>query len=151
MNDTVAANDVGFDNSGIVNHHTFTGFIEESELHRLMRQALCLLAPLPENLQSESRFSTKIGYYLASGSPVVTNNVGDVADYLQGGENAYIASRCDASLFAAKIADILADPLLAIKVGRAGSLLAFDTFHYTKACRGLSDFFAQVIEEYTSE
>ncbi len=138
------------DQKGVLQLFTFTGYVDESELHRLMRHALCLLAPLPENPQSESRFSTKIGYYLASGTPVVTNNVGDVGDYLHDGENAYVTSRCDASLFATKITDIIADPSAAECVGRAGQSLAFDTFHYTKACSGLSDFFRQVVEKYTS-
>ena len=138
------------DQCGVLQLFTFTGYLEESELHRLMRDALCLLAPVPENPQSESRFSTKIGYYLASGTPVVTNNVGDVGNYLQDGENAYVTSQCDASLFAAKITDIIADPSAAETIGRAGRSLAFDTFHYTKACQGLSDFFRQVVEEYTS-
>ena len=42
---------------------------------------------------AEARFSTKLGYYLASGTPIVTNSVGDVGLYLQDGINAFVAKK----------------------------------------------------------
>ncbi len=133
---------------GVLELFTFTGFIEESELHHLMQEAVCLLAPLPENLQSESRFSTKIGYYLASGTPVVTNRIGDVRYYLQDGENAYVVTHCDPRQYAKKIAQVLADSEASLEIGRAGRALAFNNFHYSKACRGFGDFVDQIVNEY---
>ena len=110
----------------------FTGFVEECELHKLMRGALALLAPLPETLKSESRFSTKLGYYLASGSPVVTNAVGDVGLYLllQDGVNAFIAPKCNSRQIATQIEQIINDPIHAKEVGLNGRKLAFEKFHY---------------------
>jgi len=126
----------------------FTGFIAEEKLHRLMRQALCLLAPLPVNPQSQSRFPTKIGYYLASASPVVTNGVGDVNLYLKDGVNAFVAPDCKASQFAEKIETIINAPELAERVGTAGRDMAMKKFHYTLACKGFGDFIHRVVKEY---
>ena len=95
---------------GVLHNLEFTGFVEECELHRLMRGALALLAPLPETLKSESRFSTKLGYYLASGSPVVTNAVGDVGLYLQDGVNAFVAPKCNSHQIATQIELIINNP-----------------------------------------
>lgn len=126
----------------------FTGFIEEKELHRLMQQATCLLAPLPVNLQSEARFSTKIGYYLASATPLVTNAVGEVNFYLKDGFNAFVAPQCNATLFAEKIETIIKEPHLAKRVGIAGRNLALEKFHYKIACKGFGDFIRNIAEGY---
>jgi len=126
----------------------FTGFIEEEELHRLMRQATCLLAPLPVNPQSESRFSTKIGYYLASATPLVTNAVGDVNVYLKDRVNAFVATDCNVVQFAEKIKTIISEPDLAKRVGIAGHDLAHEKFHYTVACKGFGAFIHRVVKDY---
>jgi glycosyltransferase involved in cell wall biosynthesis len=133
---------------GVFGSFDFTGFIEEKELHGLMRQAICLLAPLPDNPQSESRFSTKIGYYLASATPVITNSIGDVNLYLKDEVNAFVAPKCDIIQFVKKIERIMEDPALAKHVGITGRDLALEKFHYTRACKGFGRFLRNVVEGY---
>jgi glycosyltransferase involved in cell wall biosynthesis len=123
----------------------FKGFLPESELHRLMREAACLLAPLPDNPQSESRFSTKIGYYLASATPVVTNGIGDVKIYLKDGVNASMADTCNPKEFADRIISLLDREDSAVNIGAAGRQLALEKFHYTQGCKGLGEFIHKVI------
>ena len=132
----------------VLDQFEFTGFLEEEELFKLMQHATCLLAPLPDNLQSQSRFPTKIGYYLASATPMVTNDVGDVKLYLNDGVNAFVTQKCDVRQFVKKIITILNDPDLSRKVGLAGHKFALETFHYTHACKGLGDFISHVVGEY---
>jgi glycosyltransferase involved in cell wall biosynthesis len=134
--------------NGVLHQIEFTGFVEENLLHELMRGALTLLAPLPQDLQTEARFSTKIGYYLASGRPVVTNAVGDVSLYLQDGVNAFLAKKFDSYEIATKIEQIINNPTHAEEVGRNGQKLAMEKFHYVAACRGLNDFLQQIIGNY---
>lgn len=129
----------------------FTGFIKEEELHKLMRKAICLLAPLPVNPQSESRFSTKIGYYLASATPLVTNAVGDVNLYLKDGINAFVATDCNVVQFAEKIKTIISEPDLAKRVGSVGRDLALKKFHYTVACMGFGNFIDRVVKNYSKK
>ena len=126
----------------------FTGFLEEKELHKLMQGAIALLAPLPETVRSESRFPTKLGYYLASGTPVVTNAVGEVNLYLQDSINAFVAEKFDAQQFAEKIEQIINNPDLAKKVGQNGQEMAMEKFHYTSACKDLNIFLQKVISNY---
>ena len=135
----------------VLSQFEFTGFIEEKELHRLMQQAICLLAPLPVNPQSESRFSTKIGYYLASATPLVTNAVGDVNLYLKDRVNAFVATDCNVVQFAEKIEAIINEPDLAKRVGIAGHDLAQAKFHYTIACKGFGDFIHRVAKDYKKQ
>ncbi|WP_319526442.1 glycosyltransferase family 4 protein [uncultured Desulfosarcina sp.] len=135
-------------NRGVLSLFEFTGFLDENDLFNLMRKATCLLAPLPENLQSQSRFPTKIGYYLASGTPILTNAVGDVKHYLKDKINAFIVENCDSRQFAAKIETILNDQELSKNVGLFGKDLAFEKFHYRCACLGLGEFLRQVVQNY---
>lgn len=129
------------ESKGVLDNFEFTGFVSDEKLARLMCNATALLAPLPENLQSISRFPTKLGYYLASGSPVVTNAVGDVKLYLQDGVNAAVAEKCDAALIAEKVENILADTESAQLISSNGKRFAFDTFHYRQATKGIRNFF----------
>ena len=118
----------------------FTGFVDENVLNRLMQNATALLAPLPNNIQSISRFPTKLGYYLASGRPVVTTAVGEVNDYLIDGENAFIALNCSADSIANKLEQVLNNPTLADKVGQQGCLLCRKKFRYSVYSKKLKDF-----------
>ena len=133
---------------GVLHQFEFTGFVEEYELYRLMRGALALLAPLPHDLQTEARFSTKLGYYLASGTPIVTNSVGDVGLYLQDGINAFVAKKFNNHEIANKIEQIINNPINADEVGRNGQKLAMEKFHYSSACKGLNGFLQQTISNY---
>jgi glycosyltransferase involved in cell wall biosynthesis len=118
----------------------FTGYLEEKELRRLMVNALCLLAPLPDTEQSKARFPTKIGYYLSSGRPVITNAVGSVKEYLTDGENACIAASFDAQILAEKIVDIISNPNKGNTIGKTGRQLAHEKFYYENAGIGLREF-----------
>lgn len=133
---------------GVLSQVEFTGFIDESLLHELMDGALALLAPLPDNLQSRSRFSTKLGYYLVSGTPVVTTAVGDVDIYLKDGVNAFVTKKCHPADIAAKIKNIIEAPESAQKIGAQGRKLALEKFHYSQACKGLGDFFHRILARY---
>jgi len=133
---------------GVLPLFEFTGFIAEDELNRLMGGAACLLAPMPINEQSESRFPTKIGYYLASGAPVVTNGIGEVNLYLKDNINAFVTEQCEPTQFANKILEILNDPIASKKIGLAGRELALKTFHFSLACKGLGDFIRSIVKDY---
>lgn len=118
----------------------FTDYMEEKELQRLMSNALCLLAPMPESEQSKARFPTKLGYYLASGRPVITNCIGSINEYLTDEVNAYIANNYQVELFVKKIIAIIKSPGKADEIGTNGRLLAFEKFYYKNACSGLREF-----------
>ena len=132
---------------GVLDNFEFTGFVRDEELSRLMRHATALLAPIPENLQSVSRFPTKLGYYLASGRPVITNAVGDVNVYLQDGNNAFVAPGCRPEYFAARLRSVLDDPESAGRIGINGRKRAIESFHYRQACRGIREFITSLQEQ----
>lgn len=122
----------------------FTGFLQEKHLWSMMRGAVALLAPLPDNCQSKARFPTKLGYYLASGRPVVTTSVGSVQEYLIDCTNAYIAEDYTPKSVADAIEKVLMNRDRANEIGKCGKKLAYEIFHYKNACKGIIEFIMSI-------
>jgi hypothetical protein len=109
---------------------TLAGYLPRQELGTLTAQASALLAPLFDDLASRARFPTKLGEYLASGRPVVTNPVGEIDRFLRDGDTAFMSPAGDVTAYAARILDVLNDTVGARTVGRAGRRLAEEKFDY---------------------
>lgn len=109
---------------------TLAGYLERPELLRLYARARGLLVPLFDDVRSAARFPTKIGEYLASARPVVTNAVGEIPRYFEDGVNGLVCPPGDAAAFGERLLELLRDPLRAAAIGRAGRELAERRFHY---------------------
>jgi glycosyltransferase involved in cell wall biosynthesis len=129
---------------GVLHCFNFTGYVSDEDLQSLMRGATALLAPLPDNEQSIARFPTKLGYYLSTGTPVVTNAIGDVELYLQDGVNAFVSPEYDAGLMAEKVMQLVGSPEKSLMVGERGRALAYERFHYKTACKGIRKFLESI-------
>ena len=90
-------------NYGLSDIVKLTGYLEEDELIELMVNACALLAPIPDDSQTKARFPTKIGIYLASGTPVITNPYGEVENYLTDKKNVIFMSKYTAQELKNKI------------------------------------------------
>lgn len=124
-----------------------TGYVTREELWALYSNAQALLAPLEDDERSRARFPTKIGEYLASGRPVITNSVSEVARFLKDGETAFIAPPGNAKAFAEKIELALFDPRLSGRVGLAGRQVAEQHFHYSKQGERIVKFLNKFMEK----
>ena len=107
-----------------------TGRVPRHELLELYSRANALLVPLFDDTRSRARFPTKIGEYLASGRPIVTNTVGEIPRYFEDGGSGFLCAPGDPVAFGRKICEALADPGRANSVGAAGRRLAESTFDY---------------------
>jgi glycosyltransferase involved in cell wall biosynthesis len=65
--------------------------VDYNVLLNFYKNAEALLIPLEDNVRDIARVPQKISEYLASGSPIITNNVGDVKYYFTDQDNALIA------------------------------------------------------------
>ena len=126
---------------------TWLGRVPRPDLLGLYREARGLLVPLEVELNSEARFPTKLGEYLASGTPVVATSLGELPRFLTDGETAYLAAPGSAYVFGQRIADLLRDPVAAREVGRRGRELAISEFDYRRHAVKLRDWFAAVAEK----
>ncbi len=109
----------------------FTGYLTRPELLDRYASSWALLIPLFEDVRSKARFPTKIGEYLASGRPVVTNSVGTVNRYLHDGVNAFVCPPNDPFLYGKKIMEAIEDKERSQAVGLGGRKVAEERFHYS--------------------
>lgn len=119
----------------------FTGYLERQILLQRYMSSWALLIPLFKDVRSIARFPTKIGEYLLSGRPVITNSVGDVAQYLEDGVSALISEPDNVNAYAEKIMNVIRNPSLASSVGSKGKQVAIESFHYGIYGKKLVDFF----------
>lgn len=120
----------------------FAGYLERQALLAEYRAAAVLAVPLFDDLRSRARFPTKLGEYLASGRPVVTNCVGEIPRFLEDGGSAHATPPGDAAAFAAAIIRRLDDPAGGLVMGRIGRQVAERHFHYANHGARLCEFFA---------
>jgi glycosyltransferase involved in cell wall biosynthesis len=116
------------------------GYLPRRELLLRYTRAWALLIPLFADTRSMARFPTKIGEYLASGRPVVTNAVGEINYFLEDGVSAYVCAPSNPMLYGLKIIEALADPLAASAIGACGQRVAAQHFRYSSYGRALYEF-----------
>jgi glycosyltransferase involved in cell wall biosynthesis len=120
------------------------GLLRRQDLLQLYQQASALLIPLFADVRSIARFPTKIGEYLASGRPVVTNCVGEIPLFLHDGSNACVVAPGDPALYGARILRLIENPTWASELGRSGWETARQHFDFRGYGPRLLAFFQQL-------
>jgi glycosyltransferase involved in cell wall biosynthesis len=107
----------------------FTGYIPSEKIPAYVCNAEMLILARPRSKQAEAGFPTKLGEYLASGRPVITSTVGEIPDYLNDRESAYLVEPGDVDSLEKAIRDILNHPDVAGKIGECGRETAKRNFN----------------------
>lgn len=123
-----AAFDRIIESLGIAQRVEFTGQVTRERLSGVLAAATVLVLPRRAGLFSDAGFPTKLGEYLASGTPVVTTDTGEIGSHLTDGVTAYVVRPGDPSAFAAAVAHVLDEPDEAAQVGARGQTLAASEF-----------------------
>lgn len=114
------------------------------ELLHTYQEARALLIPLnPDCEQDHARFSQKIAEYLSSGTPVISNNVGEIPYYFENGRNMILADY-SAKGFAKSLKWVQDNPDKAEEIGINGFKLGISEFNYDAFGKKL-DVFLQSI------
>jgi len=122
----------------------YAGYLERRALLQEYSAASVLAVPLFDDVCSHARFPTKIGEYLASGRPVVTNRVGEIPRFLEDGISAHLPPPGDAVAFAEGINRLLDDPTGGQAMGHRGRQVAERYFHYANHGAKLCEFFTSL-------
>jgi len=126
-----------------------TGQITREEMPAWLQHAELLALARPATLQAAGGFPTKLGEYLSSARPVVVTRVGEIADYLQDGVNAWIAEPGSVDSFAAKLREALDfDPTARNAIGLKGRDVAFSVFNFAVQGRRLARFIEEQVPVY---
>ena len=119
---------------GLADRVSFNGLIPASEIPAALMSVDCLVLPRPTSRQAAGGFPTKLGEYLATGSPVVATVTGDIAAKI-GPTEAFLVQPDDARLLADAVTWVVDHPTEAAEVGRAGRLAAEREFSTDLAAR----------------
>ncbi len=130
---------------GVADAVVLTGYIADEQLDALYQSAAGLLLPLFDDDRSRTRMPTKLGGYLASSTPVITCDVGDLTHLLSHERNAYIGPPGDELAFAENMCSVLRDRETARKIGAAGRQVCEAEIHYEVHSERLADFFSACI------
>ncbi len=104
--------------------------VKHSEIPKHYKPAKGLLIPMRPTLQDAARFPHKIGEYVASGNPMISNNFGEVACYFKDGETALVADTYTIEDFASKMKFVLENPDVAKVIGEKGKVLGLEAFNH---------------------
>lgn len=103
------------------------GYLSQSHLHKIKSEANILISVRPQSIQAKYGLSTKMGEYLASGTPTILTLVGDNHLYLKDNENTFI---CESNIhsIANKINFVIENYDKALKIGKKGQETAKKLF-----------------------
>ena len=124
----------------IENQVIFEGNIPPDEIPSYLLGSKALLLFRPDSIQAKGGFSTKLGEYLASGTPVLTTNVGEFTIYLKDKVNAFVCEPGDIEGFNSRLEFMLENNNLVSSVGKKGKELAKSTFNYENYTKEMYDF-----------
>ena len=114
--------------------------VPSHELTALYQSSIALVAPLdPNNIQDHARFSQKIAEYVATGRPIITNNVGEIPYYFEDGKSACIISY-NMEDFAQNMWILANSPHQARQIGHQGYQVGKNAFNLTIVGRDVAQF-----------
>ena len=122
----------------------YAGYVDRRTLLQELSAASVLAIPLFDEFRSQARFPTKLGEYLATGRPVVTNKVGEVSNYLKDGESAWVLEPGNSDAFGKAICQVLSNQSKAHEIGQNGRKVAEREFHYSIYGPKLIEFFTRL-------
>lgn len=102
----------------------FTGYLEDEEYFRLLRQADVLCMTRTGSAYANAGFPFKLGEYLASGNPVIVTDVSDVTAYLEHMKDAIIIEPDSVEGIHDALVYCREHPEVVTRIGESGKLKA---------------------------
>lgn len=114
------------------------------ELNEIYGSSLGLIIPLePDSIADIARFSQKIAEYVATGRPIITNEVGEIPYYFKDRESAYFAEYSVGGFYNV-MNDMIENKEKADEVGYMGFQVGLENFDYKRNAMKLVEFAEEV-------
>jgi len=120
------------DEAGLSDHAVFTGWVEIDRLPDYFAACDVAMFPYDDTLINRTKCSVKLIDLLTVGLPVVTDAVGQNAEYIVDGESGLLAPPGDDVAFADAIVRLLAAPGLRARLGDAAARRMREHFTWAK-------------------
>lgn len=127
----------------------YVGELSRDEIPAFVTNAELLVLPRPDSKQAQGGFPTKLGEYLATGNPVCATNVGEIFNYLEDKESAFMAVPGSIDSFVLSLNMALSDRANAKRVGLNGRKVAENQFNMDIQATRLFDFLQKQINKST--
>jgi glycosyltransferase involved in cell wall biosynthesis len=114
--------------------------VKKEDLYSMYRNAKGLLLPLFDEIQDKARFPHKLAEYLASGTIVLSNPIGEIVHFLQHNENVLFSPASDFKSFADNMKWVIEHPLESEKISQAGNKIGNKHFNYLNYSSKLTNF-----------
>ena len=121
----------------------FLGYLSNEDLMQYIKGASLFIIYKNDNIQNRYCFATKLGEYLLSANPVITTGVGEAANYLKDGVNAYIVEAGNLVELKNAIGYAILHQAESNSIGKVGSECAKNNFCITSQCLKLKEFFSK--------
>lgn len=122
----------------------FVGYLVREQIKEYLCKASLVISNRPKSKQDYYGFSTKVGEYLATGTPLITTNWGEAVNWLKDGESAYIIEPEDTNALANAIVQVFSNLDQARQIGKTGQQLCQRSFDYHVWSNPLVDFLKQL-------
>ena len=117
---------------GVSDRTVFLGALDHRDIPTAIAAFDVALAPYPDLPHDFYYSPLKLFEYLACGTPTVASAVGQIAELITSGEHALLTAPGDLDAIAAACSRLLADPVLASRLGRAGTELVHGRFTWDR-------------------
>lgn len=119
----------------------FVGYLFRDEIKQYLSKASLVISNRPKSKQDLYGFSTKVGEYLATGTPFITTRWGEIVNWLQDGESAYVVEPENCKALASTIVRVFENPDEAKQIGLNGQNVCKQKFDFKNWSGKLVDFF----------
>lgn len=114
--------------------------LTRGEIIAYINYADILVMVRSKDIESDASYPSKLTEFLSTGRPVVTVNVGEIADYLSDGVNAYLVEPHNPEAMADKLNYVYDNYDLAEQAGQRGKELTAGVFNYYYQSKRMIDF-----------
>lgn len=122
----------------------FVGYLNRNQIKEYLSNASLVISNRPKSQQDYYGFSTKVGEYLASGTPLLMTNWGEAVNWLENGETAFITEPEDTEALADAIVHIFTNPEESHRIGLAGQEVCHQCFDFRNWSKPLVEFMNQL-------
>lgn len=129
---------------GIADRIVTTGYIPTEHFPKYLGCADVFLLPFPNNLYNVGRWPSKIGDYMASGRPIISNPTGDIKALFESQNIGLLADETSED-FSAKINFILSHPAVANELGKNARQTAVEKYAWGILVKDLENFYFKTL------
>lgn len=122
----------------------FVGYLNRDQIKKYLTHASLVISNRPKSQQDYYGFSTKVGEYLASGTPLIMTNWGEAVNWLEDGKSAIFTEPEDTVALADAIVRVFANPDESRRIGLAGQEVCRNSFDYHNWSKPLVEFLNQL-------